>query len=64
MTTPKTGLLLINLGTPDSPTPGAVRAYLREFLSDRRVVDVLKILHGAGIARMALVTQAEGEAAP
>ena len=28
------GLLLINLGTPDEPTTGAVRRYLREFLSD------------------------------
>src|ERR1700741_3001713 len=31
---------LVNLGTPDAPTPGAVRRYLREFLSDRRVVDL------------------------
>ena len=35
-----TGLLLINLGTPDEPTPSAVRRYLREFLSDPRVIDV------------------------
>lgn len=34
------GLLLINLGTPDAPTPSAVRRYLREFLSDPRVVDI------------------------
>lgn len=34
------GLLLINLGTPDSPTPPAVRRYLREFLSDPRVLDI------------------------
>lgn len=34
------GLLLINLGTPDAPTPGAVRRYLREFLNDPRVVDI------------------------
>ncbi len=33
-----TGVLLINLGTPDAPTPRAVRRYLREFLSDRRVI--------------------------
>src|SRR5262252_3974903 len=33
-----TGVLLVNLGTPDAPTPGAVRRYLREFLSDPRVV--------------------------
>jgi ferrochelatase len=35
-----TGLLLCNLGTPDQPTPGAVRRYLREFLSDPRVLDI------------------------
>src|ERR1041385_8558949 len=36
----RTGLLLINLGTPDEPTPGAVRRYLREFLGDPRVLDI------------------------
>ena len=36
----KQGLLLVNLGTPDAPDPGAVRRYLREFLSDPRVVDI------------------------
>lgn len=35
-----TGLLLINLGTPDAPTTPAVRRYLREFLSDPRVIDL------------------------
>lgn len=35
-----TGLLLVNLGTPDLPTPPAVRRYLREFLSDPRVIDL------------------------
>jgi len=35
---PAPGVLLVNLGTPDSPTPGAVRKYLREFLSDPKVV--------------------------
>jgi ferrochelatase len=35
-----TALVLVNLGTPDAPTAGAVRRYLREFLSDRRVVDL------------------------
>ncbi len=34
------GLLLVNLGTPDAPTPAAVRRYLREFLSDPRVLDI------------------------
>jgi ferrochelatase len=36
----KTGILLINLGTPDAPTPKAVRTYLKEFLSDPRVVEI------------------------
>ena len=36
----KTGLLLINLGTPRSPRPADVRPYLREFLMDPRVLDV------------------------
>jgi ferrochelatase len=35
----KTGVLLINLGTPDAPTPGAVGRYLREFLMDGFVID-------------------------
>jgi len=34
------GLLLLNLGTPDAPTTGQVRRYLREFLSDARVIDI------------------------
>ena len=37
---PKTGLLLINLGTPESPDPSDVRPYLRQFLMDPRVIDV------------------------
>ena len=36
----KTAILLINLGTPDAPTTSAVRRYLREFLSDPRVVEI------------------------
>jgi ferrochelatase len=36
----RVGLLLINLGTPESPDPQDVRAYLREFLSDPRVIDI------------------------
>jgi protoporphyrin/coproporphyrin ferrochelatase len=34
------GVLLVNLGTPDAPSAAAVRAYLREFLSDPRVVEI------------------------
>ncbi|MBL8384941.1 MAG: ferrochelatase [Burkholderiales bacterium] len=47
----RVGILLANLGTPDAPTPSAVRRYLRQFLSDRRVVEIPRlvwwpILHG------------------
>ncbi|MEO5697323.1 MAG: ferrochelatase [Burkholderiaceae bacterium] len=48
---PRTAVLLCNLGTPQAPTPGAVRRYLAEFLSDHRVVEIPRpiwwlILHG------------------
>jgi len=36
----KTGVLLINLGTPDSPSTADVRKYLTEFLNDPRVIDI------------------------
>jgi len=35
----QTGVLLVNLGTPEAPTPRALRTYLAEFLGDRRVID-------------------------
>src|ERR1700729_804459 len=38
------GVLLVNLGTPDSPTYFAVQRYLREFLSDRRVIDNSRLI--------------------
>ncbi|WP_017930444.1 ferrochelatase [Robiginitomaculum antarcticum] len=49
--TPKTGLLLVNLGSPDAPTPKAVRRYLFQFLHDHRVIELTRwiwcfILHG------------------
>ena len=45
MTRPvRAAALLLNLGTPDAPTSSAVRRYLREFLSDRRVVEVNPLL--------------------
>lgn len=37
---PRVGILLINLGTPDAPTAPALRRYLKQFLSDRRVVEI------------------------
>lgn len=47
----RTGILLVNLGTPQAPTPKALRRYLRQFLWDRRVVEIARplwwlILHG------------------
>lgn len=47
----RTAVLLCNLGTPDAPTPSAVRRYLAEFLGDHRVVEIPKwiwkiVLHG------------------
>jgi protoporphyrin/coproporphyrin ferrochelatase len=36
----RTGVLLINLGTPDSPSVGNVRSYLSQFLNDPRVIDI------------------------
>jgi len=47
----KTGILLTNLGSPDAPTASALRVYLREFLSDPRIVEIPRIvwmiiLHG------------------
>jgi ferrochelatase len=48
---PATAILVCNLGTPDAPTPSAVRRYLSEFLHDPRVVEIPRwiwcfILHG------------------
>jgi len=40
----KTAIILINLGTPDAPAAAAVRRYLKEFLSDPRVVEIPKLL--------------------
>ncbi len=72
-TPPRTGVLLVNLGTPEAPTPAAVRTYLKEFLCDRRVVEIpravwLPILHGfvrttrpkASAERYAMVWTKEG----
>lgn len=36
----RVGVLLVNLGTPDAPETGAVKRYLKQFLSDNRVVEI------------------------
>lgn len=41
---PVKGLLLMNVGTPDDPSPGSVRRFLREFLSDDRMLDIPAVL--------------------
>jgi ferrochelatase len=69
----KPAVLLVNLGTPDAPTPPAVRRYLREFLSDPRVVEiprlvwwlilnllVLPVRAGKSAAKYALIWTTEG----
>jgi ferrochelatase len=48
---PRTGVLIVNLGTPEAPTASALRRYLGQFLADRRVVEIprlvwMPILHG------------------
>lgn len=50
-TAPRTAIVLCNLGTPDAPTTAALRRFLAEFLSDRRVIEIpralwIPILHG------------------
>lgn len=67
------GVLLINLGTPAAPTASAVRTYLKEFLSDTRVVEIpralwMPVLHGvilrtrpnASAKRYAAIWSADG----
>ena len=56
MSTVPRGVLLMNLGTPEAPTAEAVRAFLAEFLADKRVIDLprwfwLPILHGIVLRR-------------
>ena len=40
----KIGVLVVNLGTPDSPEPSDVRRYLKEFLSDPRVIEIPAVI--------------------
>jgi ferrochelatase len=54
---PKIGVLLINLGTPNSPEPGSVRLYLKEFLSDPRVVEIPQLVWQPILRGMILTTR-------
>ena len=40
----RTGVIMVQLGTPAAPTVSAVRAFLREFLMDPRVIDIPSVL--------------------
>ena len=42
--TPKIGIIISNLGTPESPTPRALRRYLGQYLMDRRVVEIPRFI--------------------
>lgn len=57
------GILLGQLGTPDAPTASAVRRYLRQFLSDRRVVDLNPVLWWLILNGIVLVTRPRKTAA-
>jgi protoporphyrin/coproporphyrin ferrochelatase len=57
------GLLLVNLGTPDAPTTAAVRRYLREFLTDPRVIDTHPVLRTFVVYCCILPTRPQASAA-
>lgn len=61
--TPPVTLLLCNLGTPDAPTAKAVRRYLREFLSDYRVVEIPRLVWWFILNGIILVTRPKQSAA-
>jgi ferrochelatase len=54
---PKIGVLLVNLGTPNAPEPGAVRLYLKEFLSDPRVVEIPQLVWQPILRAIVLTTR-------
>ena len=54
---PKVGVLLVNLGTPDAPEPAAVRRYLKQFLSDPRVVEIPRLVWQPLLRGLVLTTR-------
>ena len=60
---PRVGILLVNLGTPDAPTPQALRPYLKQFLSDPRVVELPRGLWGPILNLIVLNTRPRRSAA-
>ena len=59
----KPAILLINLGTPEAPTPEAVRTYLNEFLSDPRVVEIPRFIWLPILKLFILPTRSKASAA-
>jgi protoporphyrin/coproporphyrin ferrochelatase len=57
------GILLIQLGTPDAPTPEALRPYLRQFLSDPRVIDIADTWKWRFILRFFILRKRPAESA-
>jgi ferrochelatase len=57
------GVLLVNLGTPEAAAPGAVRRYLREFLSDPRVVEIPQLVWQPILRGLVLTTRPRKSAA-
>src|SRR6056300_659796 len=59
----KKGILLVNLGSPDSPTPKDVKKYLGEFLMDERVIDIPQLARTALVKGIILKTRPKQSAA-
>lgn len=59
----RVGVLLVNLGTPDAPTPKAVKRYLKQFLSDRRVVEIPALIWQPILRGIILYTRPKKSAA-
>ena len=59
----KVGVLLVNLGTPDAPTKTALRRYLKQFLSDSRVVEIPKLIWWPILNGLVLTTRPARSAA-
>ncbi len=53
----RVGVLLVNLGSPDAPTPEAVKPYLRQFLSDPRVIELPRTLWNILLEKVILKTR-------
>ena len=57
------GVVLVNLGTPDGPDPASVRRYLKQFLSDRRVIEIPPIAWQPTLRGIILNTRAQKSSA-